>query len=401
MPDKEFRLPDLGEGLTDAELVAWSVAVGDEVALNQTIAEVETAKAMVELPSPFAGTVTALLAQPGETVAVGAALIRIATAGAAPEVTDAGPVRQAVLVGYGPAESAAPSRRRVPRAAPLPAGRTDGDRVSAKPMARKLARELGVDIAELAGDHPVTLAQVRAAAAAGSRRETRAPASPIRKRTAAAMTASAHTIPQVSAFRTTEVTASLALVEKLRASALFSDVKVTPLALVARIVLLALRAEPLLNARWDPDTDEIVSPGHVNLGIAVATERGLLVPVIKDADELDFAALCAGLATAASTARDGSALPASLTGATFTISNVGALGMDAGTPLVPPGTSAILGVGAIRVQPMAIDGELVARPGLTLSLSFDHRLIDGADAARFLGCVADTLTEPGLALVRL
>lgn len=461
----EFRLPDLGEGLTDAELQNWTVAVGDEVALNQTIAEVETAKAVVALPSPFAGTVVELVAEPGATVEVGAPLLRIRAAAAQPGG------RTPVLVGYGPDEdqgtrrrggrkqtggvgaargdgdespvsyrggviAAAPEQAAVPESAPVTAPRADrapeiparsgAARVAATPGARKLARELGIDLWYVAGSGPqgaVTVADVRGAvpvsepdirgvgtaeaAVPGSEpegrsvREERTPISGIRKRTAAAMVTSARTIPQADTSITVDITASLELLDHLRATEPFEGIAPTPLALVAKAVLAALAEFPGVNTFWDEANSEIVTRHYVNLGIAVATPRGLLVPNIKDAQTLSLREVCREIGWLAQTARDGRAGPSDLRGGTFTISNVGVFGVDSGTPLVNPGEAAILCVGAIARRPWVFRDELAVRSVLTLTLSFDHRMIDGELAARFLAAVAGSLEDPLTLLARI
>ncbi|MGW0183864.1 dihydrolipoamide acetyltransferase family protein [Nocardia sp. NPDC003345] len=470
----EFRLPDLGEGLTDAELQNWTVAVGDEVALNQTIAEVETAKAVVALPSPFAGTVVELLAEPGTTVEVGAPLLRIRTA------AGQGNGKTSVLVGYGPSEEKQTSRRRGGRK-PLgdnvisdqggtgatPAGdhalayeagvigapvgddgattgairpgrgefggaprttENGGERVAATPGARKLARELGIDLWYVAGSGPqgaVTVADVRGAvpvsepdrrtrteeggeppetgtATAGrAAREERVPVSGIRKRTAEAMVASARMIPQASTSITVDITASLELLEHLRATKAFDGLTLTPLALVAKSVLAALGEFPGINSFWDEANSEIVTKYYVNLGIAVATPRGLLVPNIKDAQTLSLRELCREIGWLAQTARDGRAGLSDLRGGTFTLSNVGVFGVDTGTPLVNPGEAAILCLGAVKRRPWVFRDEPAIRSVITLTLSFDHRMIDGELAARFLATVAGLLEDPLTLLARI
>ncbi|MEV6101685.1 dihydrolipoamide acetyltransferase family protein [Nocardia sp. NPDC051981] len=466
----EFRLPDLGEGLADAELVSWSVAVGDTVDLNQIIAEVETAKAQVALPSPYAGRVLELLAEPGDTVPVGAPLIRIGVAvrtgaaaapSAGPETSDetgAQPPaeRRSVLVGYGP--DSEPVSRRAARAAAktidaptvsrtramgsdgpeglgssAPAGRP-----AATPAARKLAREIGIDLAAVIGTGPqgaVTVedlygmrpealgkghipihtpppatlsalptphpapAVLPMHPAAGGRtapaeRETRTPISGIRKRTAAAMVASAQHIPQASTFVTADFTASMELLEHLRATPSFTGLTLTPLALVARATLAALLEFPEINAVWDEPNQEIVTKHYVNLGIAVATDRGLLVPNLKDAQGFTLRDLCLEIAGVAGKARSGIATPADLTGGTFTITNVGVFGVDTGVPLVNPGEAAILCLGSIRKRPWVHRDELAVRWVTSLGLSFDHRMIDGEQGSRFLASIAALLEDP-------
>lgn len=441
----EFRLPDLGEGLTEAELISWSVAVGDTVELNQTIAEVETAKAQVELPCPFAGQVAELLARPGETVAVGAPLIRVHTAAPAGDAPAADESRTSVLVGYGPGTEA-PTRRRPAskNGAVTPHSAAPGrpeeippefpGRPPATPAARQLARELGINIAFVAGSGPggaVTVEDVRHAVPVSqpprrvrteeeaadaprpaappvptmrpdggiirptpSERETRTPVNGVRKRIAAAMTTSARTIPQASAFVTTDFTASMELLDHLRSTDSFTGLSLTPLALVAKATLAAIAEFPGINSCWDAEANQIVTKHYVNLGIAVATERGLLVPNIKEAQSLSLRELCREIGWLADVARAGSATPADLRGGTFTISNVGVFGVDTGVPLVNPGEGAILCLGSIRKRPWVYRDEPAIRWITTLGVSFDHRMIDGELGARFLSTVASLLEDP-------
>jgi 2-oxoisovalerate dehydrogenase E2 component (dihydrolipoyl transacylase) len=392
---REFRLPDLGEGLTDAELLSWAVAVGDTVALNQVIAEVETAKAAVELPSPFAGVVAELLAEPGDVVPVGAPLIRVSTTDHAD--TDA-PQSDPVLVGYGP--GAPPGtrrahRRRTPTAPTAPTA----PRPDATPAARRLAGATGIDLTTVHGSGPdgaVTRADVEAlgtgAATPGADDEIRVPIRGIRRRTADAMVRSAFTAPHVTVFLTADVTATMDLLDGLRASAELTDITVTPLALVAKAMLVALRTHPELNSSWDERRQEIVTWRRVDLGIAVATDRGLLVPTIRDAHTLDLTALARAVSDAAEAARAGTSTPADLRGGTITLTNVGVFGVDAGTPILPPGQAAILCLGAISRRPWVVDDQVVPRWVTTLGLSFDHRVIDGEQASRYLAEVAALLS---------
>lgn len=451
----EFRLPDLGEGLTEAELVAWTVSVGDTVELNQTIAEVETAKAQVALPSPFAGRVVGLLANPGDTVAVGAPLIRVASseegsdAGStpvvAPNLSAAMPATDtSVLVGYGPATEPTPQRTRRlhgPPTVPPTAYPQLGARPPATPAARKLARELGIDIAGVTGSGmggAVTIDDVRRAMPltnpaprprpdteddttarpavppvpmmrpesgparqTPAQRENRTPISGIRKRTATAMVTSAQTIPQASAFVSVDFTASMELLDHLRRSESFAGASLTPLALVAKATLAALAEFPAVNSFWDEQNQEIVTKNYVNLGIAVATERGLLVPNIKEAQTQSLRQLCHDIAWLAEVARGGTATPADLTGGTFTISNVGVFGVDTGVPLVNPGEAAILCLGSIRKRPWVYRDEPAVRWVTTLGLSFDHRMIDGELGSRFLATVAALVEDPLALLSRV
>lgn len=425
-----FFLPDLGEGLTDAELVRWAVAVGDVIELNQVIAEVETAKAAVELPSPYAGTVVALHASEGAVLDVGARLIDIAVEGPAPNddnppADPETPTRTPVLVGYGVAADAK-SRRRSrssaaepispppPAASDLPPTVEPAQRVATRPLAapptRRAAREAGIDLADITptGAHgEVTrddLARFRdgtpaAAAPVGAARETRTPIQGLRRRTAEAMVSSAFTAPHVTEFVDVDVTATMELVATLRDHPDFTGVRLTPLALVAKALLVALRETPSLNSRWDAEAGEIVTKHYVNLGIAAATGRGLLVPNVKDAHALTLRELTVALADLAAAAKAGHTAPADLTGGTITITNIGVFGIDAGTPILNPGEAAILCFGAVRARPWEHQGQVALRQVTTLSLSFDHRLVDGEQGSRFLAAVAGFLADPLTLLV--
>lgn len=467
---REFALPDLGEGLTESEIVAWHVAVGDTVSLNQPLASVETAKAIVELPSPYSGVVTELFAEPGATVNVGARIVAFELGGAesfgaepsgaessGTEPAGAGPAaapeRNSVLVGYGPpvesgahpkrkarrasgsgtssearpadpesaaepeteAEPAQPHGSALPRdavrdtespAAPKPHGssRAPSPRPAATPPVRKLAHDLGIDLATLSGTGEnglITRQDVQAAASASHQpdarplgRERRTPIKGVRKATAAAMVSSAFTAPHVTEFLTVDVTRTRELLGRIAER----GGKASMLAVIAKAVCLAAARTPSINSRWDAAANEIVEFGYVNLGIAVATERGLLVPVIPNADGLDLAALTSAISELASTARARQSAPEALSGGTFTISNVGVFGIDAGTPIINPGEAAILAVGAVRRQPWEYEGSVALREVCTLSLSFDHRLIDGEQGARFLVDVGAILSDPGTVL---
>lgn len=449
----EFRLPDLGEGLTEAEVVQWLVAPGDVVALNQTLAEVETAKAIVELPSPHAGVVTALHAAAGETVAVGAPLIEFDVEGAddaSSAASDGGGAEEKAqpnLVGYGAAPSASgrPARRArravggraatdtaVLEAAPHDASPTVSVEVVAErprstPPVRAYAKRLGIDlvlVAATVGDRVITRGDVDdyasrkattaepvdpapprprvpddAASLRDGSRETRIPIRGVRKHTAAAMVESAFTAPHVTVFHTVDVTATMDLIASLRGDRSLSEHRIGPLAVVAKAACLALSRTPGLNARWDESAGEIVQFGYMDLGIAAATERGLIVPHIRDAESLTLTELADAVASLAVTAREGRTSPVELAGGTFSISNIGVFGIDAGTPILPPGQSGILAVGAVRRLPWEYRGEIALRQVMTLSLSFDHRIVDGAEGARFLKDVADVLEEPGRAML--
>ncbi|MGI5126447.1 dihydrolipoamide acetyltransferase family protein [Pseudonocardia sp. CA-107938] len=430
---REFAMPDVGEGLTEAEIIAWQVAPGDTVTVNQILCEIETAKAAVELPSPWAGTVGELLVEPGRTVDVGSPIIVIETAEAAPEpAAPAAPAKEeqgakigeagkdgriATLVGYGPRPGSVtrrPRKNAAPAPTPAPAAEPEPQPVAsngavplAKPPVRKLAKDLGIDLRTVTpsgADGIITRADVEAHATAPARPavssggERREPIRGVRKATAAAVTGSAFTAPHVTEFLTIDITATMELRDRLRADRGYRDVKLTPLAFVAKAVCLAAARTPDLNARWDEAAGEIVYYDRVQLGIAAATPRGLIVPKIRDADTLSLRELAVALTELTDTARSGKTPPADLVGGTFTITNVGVFGVDTGTPILNPGEAGILAVGAIKPMPWVVDGELAVRTVCQLALSFDHRLVDGEQGSRFLADVGALLTDPGLAL---
>lgn len=454
---KEFRLPDLGEGLTESEILSWKVDVGDTVSLNQVIAEVETAKAVVELPSPFAGVIKELHEQPGSVVEVGKPIVSFEVAddaGSAPlapsgaagagsgEAALDTPKREPNLVGYGAVVegSGRPTRRARNFAPVVEAGGTKAaeagpvesaavqpapvegkaaERPRSTPPVRKLAKDLGLDLAQVPGTGPgglITREDVQefsghaaepalqaqgATSPGGARpgeRETRTPIKGVRKHTAAAMVQSAFTAPHATEFLTVDVTPSLELLAKLKTSREFAGIKLTPLTLAAKALLIAVRRNPALNSRWDEENQEIVTFNYVNLGIAAATPRGLTVPNIKDAEALPLPQLAQALTALAETARAGRTTPADLSGGTISITNIGVFGIDAGTPILNPGEAAILGLGAVRTMPWEYRGEVALRQVLTLSLSFDHRLVDGEQGSRFLADVGAILAEPGMVL---
>ena len=433
---QQFRMPDVGEGLTEAEIVAWHVAPGDTVAVNQVIVEIETAKASVELPCPYAGVVTELLVEPGATVNVGTPIITIdqgrSGAAAAPaasaetgarseqsgvidEETDGG--RVATLVGYGPRSTSTKRRRRkgeVPASPPPaepPTASTPTAVPLAKPPVRKLAKELGVDLRALSGSGPggvITRDDVQraaepptngAAAPAAGARERRAPIRGVRRATAQAMVDSAFTAPHVTEFLTVDVTPTMELRDRLRSAPEFREVKLSPLAFVARALCLAVRRTPEVNARWDGTADEIVYPDYVHLGIAAATPRGLVVPKIWDADRMSLRELAEALESLTSTARQGRTPPEDMLGGTITITNIGVFGVDTGTPIINPGESAILAVGAVRDMPWVVDGAVVPRKVCQLAVSFDHRVVDGQQGSQFLADVGALLSDPALAII--
>jgi 2-oxoisovalerate dehydrogenase E2 component (dihydrolipoyl transacylase) len=402
---RHFFLPDLGEGLTEAEIVAWHVAPGDEVVLNQVLVEVETEKAVVELPSPYAGTVVELLAGVGETVDVGAAIVGIDTAA----TQDVAGERVPMLAGYGPSEAPASRRRRNGRAhrgwaAGAPPQRSS--RPLAAPPVRFMARQRGVDLADVAGHGPGGIItredlaahlagdQTARSAPDGSARESRSPVRGVQKHRAEAMVRSVATAPQACVFLTVDATPTVQLVERLRDDQHFEGLRVTPLTVVARAVVLALRRYPVLNSSWDDITAEVVTRHYVNLGIAVAAPSGLVVPNVKDAHDLTLLELARELAELTRRARDARCTPADLSGGTITVTNVGVFGVDGGVPILNPGEAAIVAVGAIGRRPWEFGGEVALREVVTLSLSFDHRLVDGRAASLFLAAIGEELTNP-------
>ncbi|WP_156727669.1 dihydrolipoamide acetyltransferase family protein [Streptomyces apocyni] len=475
---REFKMPDVGEGLTEAEILKWYVQPGDTVTDGQVVCEVETAKAAVELPIPFDGVVHELRFPEGTTVDVGQVIISVdvapgsGEAEAAPAAPAPAPApeaepeaeaeaepegRQPVLVGYGVSASSTKRRARKPEGAqaataavqaelngsapvaPAPSGPAAGSaaaqgvRPLAKPPVRKLAKDLGVDLAlvvptgregvitredvhaaaeaaapapaqapaapvEPAPAAPVQPAAEPAPAAASvvdtGTRETRIPIKGVRKATAAAMVGSAFTAPHVTEFVTVDVTRTMKLVEELKQDKEMAGVRVNPLLLIAKALLVAIKRNPEVNAAWDETNQEIVQKHYVNLGIAAATPRGLIVPNIKDAQAKTLPQLAASLGELVSTAREGKTTPAAMQHGTVTITNVGVFGVDTGTPILNPGESAILAVGAIKLQPWVHKGKVKPRQVTTLALSFDHRLVDGELGSKVLADVAAILEQP-------
>lgn len=456
-----FPLPDAGEGLTEADIVTWRVAVGDRVEVNQPLVEIETAKSLVELPCPVDGVVVELLVKEGDTVethapicvfdtdpdgppapdgepttgdkmadAVAEAAAPVAaTASAAPAAAptaspaDAGD-GGAVLVGYG-VKAGATQRRPRKEGALEPIGGVGAYPVLAKPPVRKLAKELGVDLTTVTPSGPgglVTREDVEHRArnntaqtlatyptddqpwlesgySVDGGRATRVPVKSVRKRTAEAVATSAFTAPHVTVFHTVDVTATMDLVAKLKSDRDFADVRVTPLLIVAKALLLAARRHPEINASWDEANREIVYKHYINLGIAASTPRGLIVPNIKDAHRLPLHALAVELQNLTAAARAGNTTPSAFADGTITITNVGALGIDTGTPILNPGEAAILAFGAIRQMPWVHEGEIQVRWVTQLALSFDHRLVDGELGARVLADVARVMNDPAHGLV--
>lgn len=460
---REFKMPDVGEGLTEAEILKWYVQPGDTVTDGQVVCEVETAKAAVELPIPFDGVVHELRFPEGTTVDVGQVIISVdvapgsgdAPAAPAAPAAEAAPEeapaeepkgRQPVLVGYGVAESS--TKRRARKGAPAPvqaapaaavpapapaqaavqaelngrgvAAAVADARPLAKPPVRKLAKDLGIDLATVVptgtggvitredvhaaaapagaaapepAAEPVAPVAAAPAAEAGAR-ETRIPVKGVRKAIAQAMVGSAFTAPHVTEFVTVDVTRTMKLVAELKEDKDMAGVRVNPLLIIAKALLVAIKRNPGVNAVWDEANQEIVQKHYVNLGIAAATPRGLIVPNIKDAHDQTLPQLAASLGELVATARDGKTSPAAMAGGTVTITNVGVFGVDTGTPILNPGESAILAVGAIKLQPWVHKGKVKPRQVTTLALSFDHRLIDGELGSKFLADIAAVLEQP-------
>ncbi|MET8622325.1 dihydrolipoamide acetyltransferase family protein [Kitasatospora sp. NPDC004669] len=458
---REFKMPDVGEGLTEAEILSWYVKPGDTVTDGQVVCEVETAKAAVELPIPFNGVVERLFFPEGATVDVGTVIISVAVAGeagAAPATAtapaveapadEAEPERREVLVGYGPrtgvtqrrarrttttktvaAPKPAPAAPAAPvapaPAAPAPVAEAPvGERPLAKPPVRKLAKDLGVDLRAVTPTGPagvITREDVHAHAAAlaapavepveaaaaptaavveapvpvPGAGDVRVPIKGVRRATAQAMVASAFTAPHVTEFVQVDVTRTMKFVRRLKESGeLGRDVRVSPLLLVAKALLTAIKRHPEINAQWDEAAQEIVIKGQVNLGIAAATPRGLIVPNIKDAGSRTLSGLAVALGELVETARQGKTSPADMQGGTVTITNVGVFGVDTGTPILNPGEAAILAFGAVRELPWVHKGKVVPRQVTTLALSFDHRLVDGELGSKVLADVAALLEHP-------
>ena len=482
----EFKLPDPGEGLVEATITQWKVAVGDTVQTNDIVVEVETAKSLVELPIPWAGTVTEILAQEGDEVEVGTPIIVIDTGDggrgggstSVEDVTDEkaaasddmvptppadgeseqeGSKREAMLVGYGAIEGSTSRRRRRGGAAQAEAeSESVGPRkVRSTPPVRKYAKDRGVDLTQVtpAGDDGVvrrsdidaflagtaaTLSAQQAAAelaapagegaatgdaapAAGDaapaaayqrpqfdrsgEREERVDVRGVTKMMAQAMVSSKFSAPHVTEFITVDVTATMELVERLKTDRSYgmADLKISPLLILAKAMTIAVRRNPGINAVWDEDAQQIVRRNYVNLGIAAATPRGLIVPNIKDADLMDLRQLAEALHNLVATAKAGRTQPADQSGGTITITNVGVFGVDTGTPIINPGESAIVAFGAVRRMPWVVgtgaDERIEPRWVTQLAVAFDHRLIDGELGSRFLADLAALMEDPGRALV--
>ena len=425
-----FPLPDVGEGLTEAELVTWKVKVGDQVKVNQTICEIETAKSLVELPCPFEGEVTELLVQEGDTVEVGTPIIAVRTEGGpvlepvqgdSEQVVDTGAEYQIpTLVGYGDAGEARSRRNRAVSVTPLTtsipvsmvrAATASSDSVLAKPPIRKLAKKLGVDLNSVTGSGThgeITREDVISGASQASvfknlttpqaptEREERIPVKGMRKAIASAMVKSAFTAPHVSIFVDVDATRTMEYVKRLKASVDFAGIKVTPLLIMAKAIIWAVRRNRMVNSTWTDE--EIIVHNFVNLGIAAATPRGLIVPNIKDADAMSMLELAQAIEQLAATAREGKTTPEEMKDGTITITNIGVFGVDTGTPILNPGEVGIVALGSIRKKPWVVDDEIVVRQVTTIGATFDHRVVDGDVASRFVQDVASVIEEPALLL---
>lgn len=434
MAERVFNLPDLGEGLEDAEIVEWKVSEGDTVELNQPLIEVNTAKALVEIPSPVAGLITTLHGANGDVVEVGKPLVTFevesgtppsaetdAAAAAGQEASggDGQSKREAVLVGYGVDEGSQtgkrrprlkpPGPRKAPAASPEPAAAApseEGKEVKATPPVRRLARERGVDLALIKGSGPegrITREDVVAFADGGGTAtseagpaaavpgEERVPVKGVRRMIAEKMARSWREIPHVTTFHTVDATELEALRKKLTES---SGSKVSALSIVVRALADVCTRHPKLSSSWDDDAHEIVMKTAVHIGIATDTERGLMVPVVKDAGEKSITQIAAEIAELVEAARAGKATLEQLTGGTVTITNVGTFGSAYGTPIINIPEAAILALGRVEQRAMVVDGQVEARPAVTLSLSFDHRVLDGADADKALSDLRELLETP-------
>jgi 2-oxoisovalerate dehydrogenase E2 component (dihydrolipoyl transacylase) len=399
MPDAEFVLPDLGEGLTEATIVAWLVGAGDPIRVDQPVVEVETAKARVEVPAPFAGVIATLHAEVGETVAVGSALLTVTQqegAFAEPGMASAAADDSGrVLVGYG---TSTPTRRhrrsRTSAAAPAP-GSSDGNggnRPVISPLVRRLAREHGIDVARLSGSGPHGTVLRRDVEAAMSGKRT--PLSGMRKSAAELYTRSRREIPEATVW--VDVDATGLLEARAALNAVRPNEPVSLLGLLARFAVLGLRRFPELNARIEDDA--LLLLDEVHLGFAAQTDHGLIVPVVKNAHAMSTRELAGAIGAQAADARSGAIAPATLRGGTFTVNNYGVFGVDGSAAIINHPEVAILGMGRIMDRPWAVGGQLTVRKVTQLTLAFDHRACDGAVAGGFLRFVADCVESPVTAL---
>ncbi|MER5433534.1 dihydrolipoamide acetyltransferase family protein [Streptomyces sp. NPDC002588] len=414
--DQLFRLPDLGEGLTEAEIVEWKVAVGDTVTIDQIVVEVETAKAAVEVPVPYAGTVLRLHAEAGTALAVGEPLITVGAGGPEPAAERYREEEQAgsgnVLIGYGTGHDPAPRRRRRRTTAPVaaahpPVAEEHAPRVIS-PLVRRLARDHGIDLTALAPTGPagVVLRRDVERAVVGNTPEpapvivsdgpVRIPLRGVRKAVADKLSRSRTEIPDATTWVDVDATGLLQAKKALEAAE--PGRRVGLLALFARICVAGLRRHPELNSSVDTERREILRHDEVHLGFAAQTDRGLVVPVVRDAHRLTTVQLAAELARSTELARTGSLPPDRLTGGTFTLNNYGVFGVDGSTPIINHPEAALLGVGRIVDKPWVVDGTLTVRKVTQLSLSFDHRVCDGGTAGGFLRFVADCVERPAILL---
>jgi 2-oxoisovalerate dehydrogenase E2 component (dihydrolipoyl transacylase) len=396
---RDFLVPDLGEGLEDATITGWSVAVGDDVELNETLCTVETNKAEVEIPSPYAGRIVELGGAEGDTLAVGAVLVRIATAAAAPAPASqngSAPVRKAVLVGYGTDDAMDSSRR-----APV----EGGSRPRAKPPVRKLAADLHVDLADLMpGSGPdgiVTREDVLAAARKSDDVSDTVGVQGVQATMAQRMALSRSQIPDAHASMQVDCSALLRVRDRLREAAGDDGQQITAFVLTLRLLTIALTHHPMFNSTWVETAGgpHIHVHSAVHLGFGVAAPRGLLVPVVKDAQDKSTRELAVTVARLIEESRTGTVKPAELQGSTFTVSNFGALGLDEGVPVINYPEAAILGMGSMKPRPVVVDDAVVVRTTMTLTCAFDHRIADGAQVAAFLGEVRLLIESPELALL--
>ncbi len=397
MADQTFRLPDLGEGLTEAQLVAWRVEEGAHVDVNAPLCEVETAKAVVVIPSPWAGTVRTLHARPGESVAVGAPLVTILAQGVPASVESTPEEAPSTLVGYGPGGPESGIRRRA-RVVPSASAESSPD-VRAAPFVRQLAKDKSVDLTRVTGTGPggrITKADVEAAAsspattpaAPSTDGERRISVVGIRKAIARQMVRSVSTIPQFTEFAVFDATNLMAAREQRKSSGR----SMTPLPYFIAAVVKAVRAYPMMNSSWDEGRDEIIVKQAINVGIAVNTSQGLLVPVLRGADRLDLTTIAEKSAQLIEGARAATLPPGQMSGGTITVTNVGASGpVETGTPIINPPECCVVAFGAIKPRPMVIDGQVVARSGAWISISVDHRIVDGALATEFLTALVSEL----------
>jgi pyruvate dehydrogenase E2 component (dihydrolipoamide acetyltransferase) len=427
----------VGEGLTEAEIVSWRVKPGDEVAVNQVVCEIETAKSLVELPSPFQGVVKELLVNEGDTVLVGTPIISVEGEGgdSAPDtgVTDAvGDAESSVtqetaepknLVGYGTGPTTPTSRRKraqppadAPVVTPAPAAGTDlplaeSVPVIAKPPIRKLAKDLGVVLDSVTGSGiggeilrddvirhagQATVFRNLATPEWPENREDRIPVKGVRKAIAQAMVKSMFTAPHVSVFVDVDATRTMDFVKRLKASPDFAGIKVSPLLVMVKAMIWAVQRNPTVNSTWTEE--EIIVHHFVNMGVAAATPRGLIVPNVKEAQSLSLRDLAMALEKLTVTAREGKTTPEEMSNGTITITNLGSFGVDTGTPILNPGEVTIVALGTIKPKPWVVNGEIRARMVTTVAASFDHRVVDGDVASKFVADVAAVMEEPALLL---